>query len=83
MAYRGDGITLTISLGKWVEVPLLIGMTVMEAEKILQIYDLKLGIVTPDALHKDKAALIVEQFPPEGQKIPAKSMVHFKVKRSN
>jgi len=83
VAYRGEGITLTISLGKWVEVPLLTGMTVVEAEKILKIYGLKLGIITPDELHKDKTTLIIEQFPLEGQKIPAKSMVHFKVKKGN
>lgn len=83
VAYRGEGITLTISLGKWVEVPLLIGMTVEEAEKNLKIYDLQLGIITPDELHKDKTSLITEQFPQEGQRIPTKSMVHFKVKRGS
>ncbi len=83
VAYRGEGITLTISLGKWVEVPLLTGITVEEAEKILKIYDLQLGIITPDELNKDKTALITEQFPKEGQKIPTKSMVHLKVKRGN
>ncbi|MBT9165057.1 MAG: Serine/threonine-protein kinase PK-1 [candidate division WS2 bacterium] len=83
VAYHGEGITLTISLGKWVEVPLLIGMTVEEAEKILKIYDLKLGIITPDELHKDKTTLIIEHFPQEGQKIPTKSMVHLKVKKGN
>lgn len=81
IAYRGEGITLTVSLGKWVEVPLLIGMTVEEAEKILKIYDLKLGIITPDKLHKDKTSLIIEQFPQEGQRIPSKSMVHLKVQK--
>ncbi len=81
LAFSGDGVTVTLSHGKWVIVPNLIGLKVGEAEKVLVESGLILGIVTPEEYYKDKEVIITEQFPTVGNRVPEKSMVHFKVRK--
>lgn len=81
IAFSGDGVTLILSKGRWVEVPNLVGLKMEEAERVLTETGLLLGIITPDTYYKDKDVIIIQQFPSPGSRVLEKSMVHFKVKK--
>jgi len=81
LTFSGDGVTVTLSRGKWVTVPHLVGLRIGEAEKVLADAGLILGIITPASLYKDKEVNIIEQFPPAGYRVLEKAMVHLKVRK--